>query len=323
MEEIDDLLFDDFQQMKSNNVLDLALEQNSPQFCKWEICQLPEFPNIDVLVDHVNSQHLDDDWSCQWQDCSRKGVALTSRASLVSHMRSHTGEKPFYCVVPECLKCFSRSDALIKHLKTLHGIDATSIQEAYDIIEASIQKEMENFKTVNESSPNDELKSDTIFKNFTEQLESEHWGRYDILIDAYHQLKNMGIKQDIINSKIDYIHQISSIRLNPAMSRGILKSTKQALELHDESLKSIESNGVISNVAQLDINSMSIEELNSNIQIMESYNEKLESLSSILDERLLMDTKKVRLEWFKKELVLNSIQSSDSSLENLTTSIGV
>ncbi len=72
-------------------------------------------------LDHIGTRRPR--YTCEWVNCPRKGITQTSRFALVAHLRSHTGEKPFYCLVPECDKSFTRSDALAKHMRTVHESD--------------------------------------------------------------------------------------------------------------------------------------------------------------------------------------------------------
>lgn len=93
-----------------------------PQICHWVGCET-QLANLDALVDHLNEVHFGarkSKYQCDWAGCSRQGMVQPSRFALVSHMRSHTGEKPFYCSVPECDRNFTRSDALAKHMRTVH-----------------------------------------------------------------------------------------------------------------------------------------------------------------------------------------------------------
>ena len=72
-------------------------------FCRWEGCNAGEMGNMDALVLHLHDEHIharQKKYSCEWADCTRKGIAHASGYALRAHMRSHTREKPFYCTLP-------------------------------------------------------------------------------------------------------------------------------------------------------------------------------------------------------------------------------
>lgn len=103
-----------------------------PVVCKWSGC-FQTLPSLHALVSHLQEDHFGlrrARYACEWEKCSRKGLLQPSRFALVSHMRSHTGEKPFYCTVPECDRNFTRSDALAKHLRTVHETELFKITPA-------------------------------------------------------------------------------------------------------------------------------------------------------------------------------------------------
>lgn len=95
--------------------------------CMWTDCPEPEQGNMDRLVEHIHSEHIglrQKKYSCEWEGCTRKSYPHASNYALKAHMRSHTREKPFYCQLPECDRCFTRSDALMKHMRTVHETEA-------------------------------------------------------------------------------------------------------------------------------------------------------------------------------------------------------
>ncbi|PYH39972.1 C2H2-type zinc finger protein [Aspergillus neoniger CBS 115656] len=95
--------------------------------CRWDGCDAGDLGNMDGLVKHIHEEHVGSrqkKYSCEWSDCSRKGQTHASGYALRAHMRSHTREKPFYCALPECDRSFTRSDALAKHMRTVHETEA-------------------------------------------------------------------------------------------------------------------------------------------------------------------------------------------------------
>lgn len=105
--------------------------------CKWADCTDPDHESMPSLVSHLNTVHLaylttmpsylqhHFKYTCQWEGCTRFGVDQPSRFALLSHCRTHTGEKPYFCPIPECEKHFTRSDALAKHVKAVHDLHPT------------------------------------------------------------------------------------------------------------------------------------------------------------------------------------------------------
>ncbi|KAK8156235.1 hypothetical protein BKA80DRAFT_224822 [Phyllosticta citrichinensis] len=104
-----------------------SLGQDQVTVCKWDGCNAGDLGNMDKLVDHLHDDHIgtrQKKYSCEWSDCARKGIPHASGYALRAHMRSHTREKPFYCTLPECDRAFTRSDALAKHMRTVHETEA-------------------------------------------------------------------------------------------------------------------------------------------------------------------------------------------------------
>jgi krueppel-like factor 8/12 len=80
--------------------------------CGWKECgeRLESDPKPHLL------RHIEDerDLRCFWTNCPRYGEVQQSKHSLIAHVRRHTGEKPFQCML--CSKEYTRADPLRKHL---------------------------------------------------------------------------------------------------------------------------------------------------------------------------------------------------------------
>lgn len=96
--------------------------QGQSSSCLWDKCQ-QEFASLTSLVAHLDRTHTlaMTQFVCLWENCSRQLKPFDARYKLITHLRCHTGEKPYQCEVVSCLRCFSRLENLKLHTRTHTG----------------------------------------------------------------------------------------------------------------------------------------------------------------------------------------------------------
>ncbi|KAM6985221.1 zinc finger protein AEBP2 isoform 2-T2 [Aplochiton taeniatus] len=89
--------------------------------CCWDQCQLL-FTTSPDLAEHIRGMHVDGQrggvFVCLWKGCKVYNTPSTSQSWLQRHMLSHSGDKPFKCVVGGCNATFASQGGLARHVPT-------------------------------------------------------------------------------------------------------------------------------------------------------------------------------------------------------------
>ncbi|XP_012694570.2 zinc finger protein aebp2 isoform X2 [Clupea harengus] len=89
--------------------------------CCWDHC-LECFTSSPSLAEHIRTVHVDDqqggEFRCLWKGCKVYNTPSTSQSWLHRHMLTHSGDKPFKCVVGGCTASFASQGGLARHVPT-------------------------------------------------------------------------------------------------------------------------------------------------------------------------------------------------------------
>ncbi|KAG5830603.1 zinc finger protein AEBP2-like isoform X1 [Anguilla rostrata] len=89
--------------------------------CCWDQCHIC-FESSPDLAEHIRGLHVDGQrggvFVCLWKGCKVYNTPSTSQSWLQRHMLSHSGDKPFKCVVGGCNATFASQGGLARHVPT-------------------------------------------------------------------------------------------------------------------------------------------------------------------------------------------------------------
>ncbi|KAJ8261867.1 hypothetical protein GJAV_G00159360 [Gymnothorax javanicus] len=89
--------------------------------CCWDQCHVC-FNSSPDLAEHIRGLHVDGQrggvFVCLWKGCKVYNTPSTSQSWLQRHMLTHSGDKPFKCVVGGCNASFASQGGLARHVPT-------------------------------------------------------------------------------------------------------------------------------------------------------------------------------------------------------------
>ncbi|KAJ1878771.1 hypothetical protein LPJ57_003227 [Coemansia sp. RSA 486] len=102
--------------------------------CAWASCH-SEFASFHQLAAHLSKDHIGTDANrppvCEWRHCALAGSPMSSRYNLITHIKTHTGDRSFLCPFDACDKVYKRTDFLKRHIET-HAAAAAASTPAPD-----------------------------------------------------------------------------------------------------------------------------------------------------------------------------------------------
>lgn len=293
-----------FAEMKQAGFKGPEVTQQEEEPCRWDTCSLI-FPNVDLLCQHVIESHLDtvpstldkSELNCLWNGCT-KTSNFGSHNAFQTHVKIHTGQKPYFCSSPTCYKQFPKLDQMVKHMRITHGLEASNYQHGMELIKEGWQKDLEKLEHKSHDDINDSEMLELVLEQCKTQSEVELWSKYNTLINAYTELRMKGLESNELDSQIDKIFWMYQYNPPNEMTKGVIEDAKMALETQFSRIYQIKQqlppNTELS-VGSLDIDQIPRYNLNETFQSLLQYKNKLDQLGTIFDSKLINLIKDVKL----------------------------
>ncbi|KAI5953340.1 hypothetical protein KGF54_002711 [Candida jiufengensis] len=228
--------------------------------------------------------------------------------------RAPTGEKPFFCPIPECEKHFTRADALTKHRKAAHNLQTVKDQLP------SFKEKFQSVEDITEDKFRELVRNDYKLKQpwwFNQEFLQVVKGEIDSIENLpfdlnQYKLSNLRIKQiiqandaninldpnnqiiNIIKRQIQYEHPDRVVNINS--DRIIEDLSKESNELITSYTPEEDINVDNKNLDELkQLHNTLQSQLNTSLKINKIITNKLQS--SILNKRKL---------WIKNQIVIDA-----------------